>query len=107
MCESCIFLSMKSLYDELEKVCSVFVHVLCVHVWSNSLIASHPSVVLSSVSPQKYTSLSCEPVRKKKTKTKNRELARKPAASSLSANQPVTVYQLFVVTCFPQQFVLI
>ena len=40
MCESCVFLSMKSLYDELDKVCSVSVHVLCVHVWSNSLIAS-------------------------------------------------------------------
>lgn len=47
MCESCIFLSMKSLYDELEKVCSVFVHMcVCVcFVWSDSLDASHPFVV--------------------------------------------------------------
>lgn len=40
MCKSCIFVSMKSLHDELEEVCSVFVcvwvYVLCARVVQQS-----------------------------------------------------------------------
>lgn len=78
MCENCISLSMKSLYDELEKgvqrVCTcVCMRVFCVHMWSESLIASLAFVVLSSVSPVKYTSVSSEPVSKEEKNNKKIE----------------------------------
>lgn len=57
MCKSCIFVSMMSLHDELEKVC---VCMFC---------QSHPFVILSCVSPQKYLTLSTEPVSKEEKKT--------------------------------------
>lgn len=69
MCKNCIFLSIKSLYYELGKLCSVFVHVCSVHMWYVSLL---PILFLSfsSASPQTLLIHLNQSVRKKQTKPK-------------------------------------
>lgn len=72
MCRSSVFVSAKSLSDELGRKCAVCVCVcFCVHVWSDTLVClSSLCCPLSSVSPLKYTSLSSEPVSKEEGKEK-------------------------------------
>lgn len=74
MCESCIFLSMKSLYDELEKMCSVFVqvYVLCACGPTVSLL---PILLFSSLLYLLGNTLLSplnQSVRKKKNKNKKK-----------------------------------